>query len=169
MIISLLMFLQACSTSTDTRYETENGQTDVELRDTVVIIQEDFDITPYRTQIEIEDSDTESERFTDVWYQYETFQDDSISAVNGKIIGTVDGYRVMVLVTDDMEVANATRDEVSSQISRRELYISFEPPFYKVKIGDFTNIAEANDLKFKMNQLGYKHARVVQETVNLFE
>ncbi|UCH64906.1 MAG: SPOR domain-containing protein [Ignavibacterium sp.] len=169
LIINLLLFLQACSASTDTRYETENDHTDVEPTDTVATIQEDFDITPYRIQIEIEDSDTESEGITDVWYQYESLQDDSISGVNGKIIGTVDGYRVMVLVTDNMEEANSVRDEVSSRISRRELYISFEPPFYKVKIGDFTNIAEANDLKFKLSQLGYTHARVVQETVNLFE
>jgi hypothetical protein len=169
LIINLLLFLNACSASTDTRYETENGQTDEETKDSVVAIQEDFDITPYRMQIDIEDSDTESEGFTDVWYQYQSLQDDSISGVNGKIIGTVDGYRVMVIVTDNMEEANSVRDEVSSQISHRELYISFEPPFYKVKLGDFTNIAEANDLKFKLNQLGYKHARVVQETVNLFE
>jgi hypothetical protein len=159
----------ACSASTDTRYETDNGQTVDETGDTLVAIREDFDITPYRMQIDIEESDRESETLTDVWYQYESLQDDSISGVNGKIIGTVDGYRVMIIVTDNMEEANSLRDEVSSKIFRRELYISFEPPFYKVKIGDFTNFAEANDLKFKLNQLGYTRARVVQETVNLFE
>ena len=168
-VINLLLFLQACSASTDTRYEEENGQTVNATKDTVVTIQEDFDITPYRMQIDIEDSGTESEGFTDVWYQYESLQNDTISGVNGKIIGTVDGFRVMVIVTDNMEEANSVRDDVSSKIPRREVYISFEPPFYKVKIGDFTNIAEANDLKFKLNQLGYTKARVVQETVNLFE
>jgi hypothetical protein len=168
-VINLLLFLQACSASTDTRYEEENGQTVKGTKDTVVTIQEDFDITPYRMQIDIEESDTESETITDVWYQYELLQHDSISGVNGKIIGTVDGYRVMVLVTDNMEEANSVRDEVGTKIFRRELYISFEPPFYKVKIGDFTSITKANELKFKLSQLGYTHARVVQETVNLFE
>ena len=169
LVINLLLFIQACSASTDTRYEEENNKTGVESRDTVVIIQEDFDISPYRMQIDIEDSESGSEGFTDVWYQYENLQDDSISGVNGKIIGTVDGFRVMVLVTDNMDEANSVRDEVGNRISRRELYISFEPPFYKVKIGDFKSITEANELKFKLSQLGYTHARVVQETVNLFE
>jgi hypothetical protein len=38
-----------------------------------------------------------------------------------------------------------------------------------VKAGDFTTKPEANDFKFKLNQLGYSEAKVVQETVNLFE
>jgi len=168
-LIIILVFSQACGSSTGTRYETENAVTDEETADTLTIIQEDFDISPYRTRIDIEEINTETDGISDIWYQYESIQEDSISGVNGKIIGTVDGYRVMVIVTDNMEEANSVRDDISSQISRREVYISFEPPFYKVKVGDFTNIAEANDLKFKLNQLGYTTAKVVQETINLFE
>jgi hypothetical protein len=51
----------------------------------------------------------------------------------------------------------------------KDVYVNFEPPFYKVKVGDFTTRSEANDLKFKLNQLGYSEAKVVQETINLFE
>ena len=39
----------------------------------------------------------------------------------------------------------------------------------KVKVGDFTSRHDADDLKFMLNQLGYKEARIVQETVNIFE
>ena len=39
----------------------------------------------------------------------------------------------------------------------------------KVKVGDFTDITESNNLKFKLNQLGYTEARVIKETVNIFE
>jgi len=168
-LIIFLIFLESCSASTNTRYEKENGLTDAETADTLVSIQEDFDISPYRITIDIEEFNTSTEGFSDIWYQYDSFQADSISKVNGKIIGTVDGYRVLVIVTDDMEEANSVRDDLNSQISRREVYISFEPPFYKVKVGDFSNIAEANDLKFKLNQLGYTAAKVVHETINLFE
>jgi hypothetical protein len=38
-----------------------------------------------------------------------------------------------------------------------------------VKAGDFTSKSEANDFKFKLNQIGYTEAKVVQDTVNLFE
>ena len=167
-LITILYLLGACSASKDSRYETEKKVTDEETRDTIVSIQEDFDISPYLLKMDIEDFSTDAEVFSDVWYQYESLQDDSIFAANRNITGTVDGYRVMVIVTDNMEEANSVREDISSQISRKEVYISFEPPFYKVKVGDFTNIAEANDLKFKLNQLGYTAAKVVQETVNLF-
>jgi len=68
-----------------------------------------------------------------------------------------------------MREANSVRADILAKIKRKEVYISFEPPFYKVKIGDFKDITESNNLKFKLNQLGYTEARVVQETVNIFE
>ena len=85
------------------------------------------------------------------------------------IIGTTDGYRVQVLSTDDIDEANRVRAEVYEKTTRKEVYVIFEPPFYKVKVGDFTSKTEAEDLRFKLNQLGYTESKVVQETVNIFE
>ncbi|MEJ2103463.1 MAG: SPOR domain-containing protein [Ignavibacteriaceae bacterium] len=59
--------------------------------------------------------------------------------------------------------------EIYEKTARKEVYVTFEPPFYKVKAGDFTSKSDANDFKFKLNQLGYTEAKVVQETVNIFE
>ena len=73
------------------------------------------------------------------------------------------------MTTDDMNEANTTRDKMYELTNGKEVYISFEPPFYKVKAGDFTDVTDANNLKFKLNQLGYTEARVVQESVNLYE
>ena len=112
-LIIFLVFLEACGASTETRYEKENGSTESESADTIVSIQEDFDISPYKTTINIEDFNTDKEGFSDIWYQYDSFQDDSISGVDRKIIGTVDGFRVMVSVTDNMEEANTVREDIS--------------------------------------------------------
>ena len=89
--------------------------------------------------------------------------------LQNKIIGTTDGYRVQVVSTDDIEEANRIRAEIYEKTARKEVYVTFEPPFYKVKAGDFTSKSDANDFKFKLNQLGYTEAKVVQETVNIFE
>jgi hypothetical protein len=86
-----------------------------------------------------------------------------------KIIGTTDGYRVQVLSTDDVDEANLVRAEIYEKVSRKEVYVIFEPPFYKVKVGDFTSKSEAENLRFKLNQLGYTESKVIQETVNIFE
>jgi SPOR domain len=100
-----------------------------------------------------------------VWYGY----GDTSSILERKIMGTTDGYRVQVISTDDIEEANRVRAEIYEKTARKEVYITFEPPFYKVKAGDFTSKSEADDFKFKLNQLGYTEAKVVQETINLFE
>jgi len=86
-----------------------------------------------------------------------------------KIVGTTDGYRVQVLSTDDIDEANRIRAEVYEKTTKKEVYVIFEPPFYKVKVGDFTSKSEADNLRFNLNQLGYTESKVVQETVNLFE
>ncbi len=162
----IVIYLTGCSASTGSRYEKneiKNEETHSEINDQ---IDEDFDITPYKTDVELESEPISMGKLPpDVWYQY----DESEMGTNRKITGTSDGYRVQVIATDNLEEANQVRSEVYSRTTNKEVYVNFEPPFYKVKVGDFTSISDANDLKFMLNQLGYKEARVVQETVNLFE
>jgi len=163
----LMILITGCSASTGSRYEEEKtvveepGKKSQESE-----ITEDFDMTPYKTEIEVEEEYyTNQPTLKDVWYGY----DESASPnLQKNIIGTTDGFRVQIVSTDDIDLANQTRSEVYFKINK-EVYVSFEPPFYKVKVGDFTSRTEANDLKFKLNQLGYSEARVVQETVNIFE
>ena len=162
--IPIIFFHAGCSASTSSRYEKTNGNGD----DKKETVNEDFDITRYKTQIEIE-TVSNNEGISDVWYEYENNSEDSNFVQNHEIVRTVDGYRVLVVATDNMEDANSVRADILAKIKRKEVYISFEPPFYKVKIGDFTDITESNNLKFKLNQLGYTEARVIQETVNIFE
>ena len=163
------LFLIACSASTGSRYEkkdetkTEAG-TSVNTKEVEVV--EDFDISPYQTEINLEAPPLEIEKLpSDVWFGYE----DSSAYPERIIIGTTDGYRVQVLSTDNLDEANRVRAEIYEKTVRKEVYVTFEPPFYKVKAGDFTSQSEANDLKFLLTQLGYTEAKVVQETVNLFE
>jgi len=164
LFVPIIFFHAGCSSSTSSRYEKTNGNGDNEK----VTVNEDFDITQYKTKIELE-TISNNQGISDVWYEYENDSEDSNFGRNLKIIRTVDGYRVLVVATDNMGAANSVRADILAKIKRKEVYISFEPPFYKVKIGDFTDITESNNLKFKLNQLGYTEARVIQETVNIFE
>jgi len=166
--IFLTVFLIGCSASTGTRYEkSEEKKSETETpKETKKEAEENFDITPYQTDIDIESPTLSEDKLPpDVWYGFK----DTSSVLDRKIIGTIDGYRVQVLSTDDIEEANRVRAEIYEKTARKEVYVTFEPPFYKVKAGDFTTKSEANDFKFKLNQLGYSEAKVVQETVNLFE
>jgi SPOR domain len=168
-IFVIIILLSSCSASTGSRYEKDKEPVETKRSDSLLVVKEDFDISPYKTQINVSEYSTDSDKLNDVWYQFETNNTDSMIVKNGKIIATVDGYRILIIASDNMEEAGSVREEIKEQISRKEVYISFEPPFYKVKVGDFTDLQEANNLKFKLNQLGYTEARVVKETVNLFE
>ncbi len=165
----LAVILLGCSASTSSRYETkEEKKTETKSsEETKKEVTEDFDITPYETEINIQAPPIGTDKLPpDVWYGYKV---DTASVLQRKIIGTTDGYRVEVISTDDIEEANRVRAEIYEKTARKEVYVIFEPPFYKVKAGDFTTKSDANDFKFKLNQLGYTEAKVVQETVNIFE
>ena len=165
--VGIVLFLAGCSASTGSRYETkeETNSTTAKSEDKKEVA-EDFDITPYETEIEIEAVQLTTDKLpSDVWYEYGTSTPDSAK----KVIGTTDGYRVQVISTDDIDEANLVRSEIYEKTTRKEVYINFEPPFYKVKVGDFTSKSEAENIRFKLNQLGYTESKVVQETVNIFE
>jgi len=162
-IIPIILFLIDCSASTGSRYEETNGNDNNKIS-----LNEDFDISKYKTKIDIEPI-SNNEGVSDIWYEYEDDSNQTSYVRNQKIVGTIDGYRVLVVATDNMDNANSVREDILDKTKRQEVYISFEPPFYKVKIGDFADLKEANNLEFKLNQLGYTEARVVQETVNIYE
>jgi len=162
----VIFIFVGCSASTGSRYETKSNDKEIIDQDDQEMIVEDFDITTYRTKIDIEEVPSDNQVLPDdVWYGYA----DTVSTSSKNIAGTTDGYRVQVLSTDNMDEANQVRAEIYFNTKNKEVYITFEPPFYKVKAGDFNSHSEANDFKFKLNQLGYPEARVIQETVNIFE
>jgi hypothetical protein len=174
---SLILFsLTSCGTitSTGSRFRSENStneskSSDVKKTDTVYV-KEDFDITPYTTKIMINDSSVqikkEGVKALDVWYDYDTT---NYNSGTGKTSKQAAGYRVLVLTTDNLEEANSLKSELYFKTDQKPVYISFDPPFYKVKAGDFIKSTEAKEFGFKLNQMGYTESKVVRDTVNIFQ
>jgi len=54
-------------------------------------------------------------------------------------------------------------------IPNQRSYVNFEPPFYKVKLGDFRDNTDASNMRFRLSQMGYTESKVVRETINIFE
>jgi hypothetical protein len=114
----LILFLIGCSASTGTRYDQkEEKKSGTETpKETKKEAEEDFDITPYKTDIDIETPTLSEDKLPpDVWYGYK----DTSSVLERKIIGTTDGYRVQVLSTDDIEEANRVRAEIYEKTARK--------------------------------------------------
>jgi hypothetical protein len=172
----IVFVLTSCGpiTSTGSRFHSEKDidkdkSKEVKKSDTVNL-KEDFDITPYKSKIEISDTIPQLNKEGDgnliAWYGYDTTI--SNSGLNNPIKQAA-GYRVLVLTTDNLEEANNMKSEIYFKTDQKPVYISFDPPFYKVKVGDFINSTEASEFGFKLNQMGYTESKVVRDTVNIFQ
>lgn len=167
----------SCASSTANRYNNDtkvNTETTTSNENEAIVktekdikLSEDFDITPYKTKVEIPDNN-EDKTFneSDIWYDYSSSNNENKQKV---LAGTEEGYRVLVTSTDNLDDANQIKSEIINSVSDNEVYIDFEPPFYKVKVGDFKNQKYAENLRFKLNQLGYTEAKVTKETINIFK
>jgi hypothetical protein len=169
----LISLLVSCGTSTNSRYsktdeqkKKENTSTEDKIANTSTL-KEDFDITPYKTEIVIPEKKTYSRKNEkNIWFDYGTQQTETKPK---SLVGTEQGYRVLVLTTDNFEEADQIKADIYFSKIADEVYVDFEPPFYKVKVGDFESQKSADDLKFKLSQLGYKEAKVIKDKINIFK
>jgi hypothetical protein len=170
----LPLLILSCGTSTGSRYgenntkETKNVKEKTGTKNKASEYPEKFDLAPYRAKLTIKDTVKPVDRRNlNAWYDYHTQPD--TGDVNRIIIRTEPGFRVQVLSTDNLDDANKMRSEIYFKTNQKAVYVIFDPPFYKVDVGDFTNINDARSLTFKFRQMGYTDARVVNQNVNIFQ
>jgi hypothetical protein len=172
-VFILILVIYACSASTGSRYgkeekvKSENTSEEKDKNIKTFTLKEDFDISSYKTKIIVPEKKLNSiSENQNVWFDYGST---IVETKTKTLSGTSDGFRVLVLTTDNIEEANQVKADVYFSQNSNEVYIDFEPPFYKVKSGDFENQKNADDLKFKLNQLGYKEAKVVKDKINIYK
>ena len=172
LVLVFSFVLLSCSASTGSRYDKESSETTSKTDDKKVVdnkaqLVEDFDITPYKTKIVLPEKPEKTlPDDEEIWFTYEK---NSVENKQKSIVGSGDGFRVLVLITDNLDEANQMRSELYFSNKTEEVYVDFEPPFYKVKIGDFESERNATDLRFKLNQQGYQEAKVIKDKINKFE
>ncbi|MCG8605587.1 SPOR domain-containing protein [bacterium] len=78
----------------------------------------------------------------------------------------ITGYRVQLIqTTDPEEVRNVQKDAILQ--FDHEVYRVFDPPFYKVRVGDFAEWRDAENLQQEAIKRGYREAWVIRTKVNL--
>jgi len=163
------VFIASCVSSidsTDNRYKDSKKEVPeviVTKRSPSRTLNEDFDFSPYQLQLKNETTqDVELPvNNDDLWWNYPKIDN------SNKVIVKEPGYRVQVLATDNLDEAQQMRSDVYFKTNKNEIYITFQPPLYKVKIGDYKSLSGANNLAFKLNQLGFSPTQVVADTVNI--
>ncbi len=76
----------------------------------------------------------------------------------------VQGYRVQIFVTGEEFEARAVEEEALLQFDE-SVYLIFDPPNYKIRVGNCLTRTQANDLREKAVKLGYRDAWVVRSKV----
>ena len=79
-------------------------------------------------------------------------------------IGT--GYRVQLIQTTEPEEAKNTERDAILRFDEG-VYRVFDPPFYKVRVGDFADWYDAEKIQKLAIQKGFREAWVVRTKVNL--
>ena len=86
--------------------------------------------------------------------------------VSGRI-SEVNGFRVQILATNNLEKASLVEQEAAERFSRNghETYLVFEAPLYKIRIGDCTERQNAEAIRDLAKTFGYKGAFIVKSKV----
>jgi len=165
-LITLLfsvLFFYGCGSSTDSRYDKsdkeseEEKTTETKEKETPSV---PFDFTPFHSTFDFE-KDKPTKEYTP-WYGYDSVD---INKEDGNII-EVSGFRVEVKAAESLDEANSLKAELNFSIPQK-VYIIFDPPFYRVRVGDYEKRNSAEDQLFKLRQMGYQESRVVTDSVRI--
>jgi hypothetical protein len=110
----------------------------------------DDEITEIQRQHTIEQERTATERGRDSVVVESTF---------------TQGYRIQIFATGNIDEANAMRLTAAQRITEDSLYVMYDPPVYKVRIGDFPTRAEANQKLSAVIAQGFADAWVVGDRI----
>lgn len=86
-----------------------------------------------------------------------------------KNIRSAKGYRLMLLSTSDRDLAMQLRTKMLRQYPEHKIYMAFQSPFIKIKMGNFENREEADDLRKQLlkQKITSGNIYIVPETIEL--
>ena len=97
-----------------------------------------------------------------------SFSNQEISETNPSDleINLVKGYRVQIVISQNEKELQNLENEIQKSINEK-IYIIFELPNYKLRVGNFLNRKEAENFQKIIVRLGYRTAWVVPTMIEL--
>jgi hypothetical protein len=78
---------------------------------------------------------------------------------------TVDGFRAQIFFTNSIDSANTIRDSVDRLLPHEWTYIIYDVPYYRVRIGNFTDRNDAARMVKSLGGLGFRDAWAVPDKI----
>ena len=76
----------------------------------------------------------------------------------------IEGFRVQLLATKELGTAEQLQKQLLDNLNQN-IYIVFEAPNYKVRVGDFIDRKKAETLRQKMIKEGYSSAWIIRTRI----
>lgn len=93
-----------------------------------------------------------------------TYQDDPLNRIDVNKVKK-SGFRVLVKTTKNSEEADSLKSYLYFMSGRQSSYVDYDPPLYKIKLGDYTKQSNARDALHFVSQLGFKNAIVISDSI----
>jgi hypothetical protein len=77
----------------------------------------------------------------------------------------VQGFRIQIFSSSNVDEANVIKTLAMEKFTTDSMYVVFDAPVYKVRIGDFINRYEANQRLSEFVDKGYRDAWIVPDRV----
>jgi hypothetical protein len=77
------------------------------------------------------------------------------------------GFRIQIFATGSIDEANAMRQTAVQRLTEDSIYVVFDPPVYKVRVGDFHTRVEANQRLGVISAMGFADAWVVGDKITV--
>jgi hypothetical protein len=150
--VTISLLLAGCKGSEET---SENTATNTTRKDFLVKYEKTFDPSDY--DVDVNTVRAEEKK------QHPELEGPSLLVT--ALPETIPGFRIQVFLTQDIDEANSIKDTVTAQLPDDWVYVIYDSPYYKVRVGNFPDRSSANLMVKKLVIGGYKDAWVVPDNV----
>lgn len=97
----------------------------------------------------------------------------TVNSINNKLNyyrtsgGKSKGYRIMVLNSNDRELVYKVKGQLLSRFPEHSVYMSYQAPFFKLKMGDFIKREDAENFSSRLGSIVPRGVFVVPDIVKV--
>lgn len=157
--VALLVILSGCSSTERSRKSSASPAGEEDHKVALSQIEKTFNPSDYDDEIEAVQKQHAFEQQRAAAEQ----QQDSV-VVESEL---TQGYRIQIFATGSIDDANAMRQTAVQRLPDDSVYVVFDPPVYKVRVGDFRTRVEANQRLGVISALGFSDAWVVGDKITV--
>jgi hypothetical protein len=158
-LAGILIVLSGCGSTESSRKSTTSAAGEQDHRVALSQTEKTFNPSDYDDEIEVikKQHEFEQQRAS------ASHQQDSVVVESEP----TQGFRIQIFASGSIDEANAMRQTAVQRLTEDSVYVVFDPPVYKVRVGDFRTRVEANQRLGVIGAMGFADAWVVGDRITM--